>query len=133
VIGGGTAADVVFQPQTFPNENRPNNLVAPLWNDLNPPAGGAIRIGVLTDGVNSWIVVYWGMQAGSGGRLSVARLPALPTATTRRPEQCPAPNEKAAAKVPRRDARTRFVTETWAAEATTRTRSRAAKPEPPTW
>jgi hypothetical protein len=57
VIGGGTGADVVFLPQTFPNANRPNNVVAPLWNDLNPPAGGAIRINVLTDGVDTWIVV----------------------------------------------------------------------------
>jgi subtilisin family serine protease len=60
VIGGGAAEDVVFQPQTFPNVNRPNNLVAPLWNDLNPPAGGAIRIGTLTDGINTWIVIDWG-------------------------------------------------------------------------
>jgi hypothetical protein len=57
VIGGGAAADVVFQPQTFPNVNRPNNVVAPLWNDLNPPGGGAIRIATLTDGVSTWIVI----------------------------------------------------------------------------
>jgi subtilisin family serine protease len=57
VIGGGTASDVVFLPQTFPNPARPNNVVAPLWNDLNPPAGGAIRIATLTDGSNTWIVI----------------------------------------------------------------------------
>ena len=57
VIGGGTAADVTFPPQTFPNAARPNNVVAPLWTDTNVPAGGAIRIGQLTDGTDSWIVV----------------------------------------------------------------------------
>ena len=57
VIGGGTSADVVFLPQTFPNANRPNNVVAPLWNDMNPPAAGAIRIATLTDGVTTWLVV----------------------------------------------------------------------------
>jgi subtilisin family serine protease len=57
VIGGGAAADVVFLPQTFPNVNRPNNVVAPLWNDLNPPGGGAIRIATLTDGTSTWIVI----------------------------------------------------------------------------
>ncbi len=57
VIGGGTASDVVYLPQTFPNPARPNNVVAPLWNDLNPPAGGAIRIATLTDGANTWLVV----------------------------------------------------------------------------
>jgi subtilisin family serine protease len=59
VIGGGVSADVVFSPQTFPNAARPNNVVAPLWNDLNPPAGGTLRIGALTDGVNQWIVIDW--------------------------------------------------------------------------
>jgi hypothetical protein len=59
VIGGGTSADIVFQPQTFPNAARPNNVVAPFWSDLNPAAAGAVRIGTLTDGVSTWIVVDW--------------------------------------------------------------------------
>ena len=41
----------MFTPQTFPNAARPNNVVAPFWTDINPAAGGAIRIGTLTDGV----------------------------------------------------------------------------------
>ena len=60
VIGAGTAADVNFFPQTFPNAARPNNVIAPFWTDLNPAAagGGAIRIGELTDNVgHSWLVV----------------------------------------------------------------------------
>ena len=57
VIGGGDGSDVVFTPQTFPDPERPNNVVAPLWNDLNPGAGGAIRVATLTDGIDTWIVV----------------------------------------------------------------------------
>jgi hypothetical protein len=61
VIGGGTASDVNFFPQTFPNAARPNNVVAPFWTDLNlnPATGGAgaIRIGTLSDGSTTWLVV----------------------------------------------------------------------------
>jgi hypothetical protein len=59
VLGGGTSADIVFTPQTFPNPARPNNVIAPFWSDLNPGAAGAIRVGVLTDGVSNWLVVDW--------------------------------------------------------------------------
>jgi Subtilase family/PA domain/Fibronectin type-III domain len=61
VLGGGDSGDIVFTPQHFPNAARPNNTLAPLWTDLNPSAtgAGAIRIGTLTDGTNTWIVVDW--------------------------------------------------------------------------
>jgi subtilisin family serine protease len=61
VIGGGTGSDLVFTPQHFPNAARPNNVVAPLWSDLNPTAspGGGVRIGTLTDGSTTWLVVDW--------------------------------------------------------------------------
>jgi subtilisin family serine protease len=57
VVGGGSAADATPFPQTFPNAARPNNVVAPLWTDLNPPAGGAIRVATLTGGGFTWLVV----------------------------------------------------------------------------
>jgi hypothetical protein len=57
VMGGGTGADVQFQPEAIPSTTRPNNFVAPFWTDLNPAAGGSIRIGSLTDGTQTWIVV----------------------------------------------------------------------------
>jgi subtilisin family serine protease len=59
VIGGGDTSDVNFFPQTFPNAARPNNVVAPFWTDLNPAAagGGTIRIGTLTDGSTTWVVI----------------------------------------------------------------------------
>jgi subtilisin family serine protease len=61
VLGGGDSGDIVFTPQHFPNVNRPNNVVAPLWTDLNPTAAGAIRVGVLSGGANDgWVVVDWG-------------------------------------------------------------------------
>jgi hypothetical protein len=59
VIGGGGSADLDFVPQTFPDPNAPNNVLAPFWTDLNPGAGGGVRIGVLTDGVDDWMVVDW--------------------------------------------------------------------------
>jgi hypothetical protein len=60
IVGGATAAaDVTPIPQHFPNAARPNNVIAPFWTDLNPPAGGAVRVGELTDGVHRWIVVDW--------------------------------------------------------------------------
>jgi predicted RNA-binding Zn ribbon-like protein len=62
VLGGGTSADVVFTPQHFPNPARPNNVLALMWSDLNPATtggAGSIRIGTLTDGSSTWIVVDW--------------------------------------------------------------------------
>lgn len=59
VVGGGSGPDVQFMGQHFPDPTRPNNVLAPFWTDLNPPAGGALRIATLTDGVNTWIVLDW--------------------------------------------------------------------------
>jgi hypothetical protein len=59
VIGGGGSADLSFIPQTFPDPNAPNNVLAPFWTDLNPGTGGGVRIGILTDGVDDWLVVDW--------------------------------------------------------------------------
>jgi subtilisin family serine protease len=63
VLGGGTSADIKFMPQHFPDPARPNNVIAPWWTDfnLNPATGGAgsIRIGTLTDGSDSWLIVDW--------------------------------------------------------------------------
>jgi subtilisin family serine protease len=60
VVGGGTAEDNnCCDPQTFPNPARPNNVLAPYWTDLNPGSGGAVRIGILSDGVTNWLIVDW--------------------------------------------------------------------------
>ncbi len=68
VIGGATAADVNFFPQTFPNPAKPNNVIAPFWTDLNttggsctpvgtPGSNGVILVNTLSDGSNNWIVI----------------------------------------------------------------------------
>jgi subtilisin family serine protease len=59
IVGGGTSADVQFVNQSLPSAAAPNNVLAPFWTDLNPAAGGAMRISILTDGVRSWIVLEW--------------------------------------------------------------------------
>jgi subtilisin family serine protease len=59
VLGGGTQADVDFINQAMPDATPPNNVIAPFWTDLNPGVAGAMRIGSLTDGVSSWIVLDW--------------------------------------------------------------------------
>lgn len=60
VVGGGTSADVEYQPPaTFPDAATPNNVVAPYWTDLNPADGGALRIATLSDGVNDFLVAEW--------------------------------------------------------------------------
>lgn len=55
---GGSAA-TTYVPQPTPSPSLPNGVLAPFWTDLYPPAGGAIRIGSLTDGTNTWTVVDW--------------------------------------------------------------------------
>jgi len=69
VIGGGAAGDVEYEPPaTFPDAATPNNVIAPFWTDLNPAAGGEIRVGSLTDGVNDYLVVEWtDVPSWSGG------------------------------------------------------------------
>ena len=59
VVGGGAGPDNSINNQNFPNAARPNNTLAGFWTDLNPAAAGTIRIGTLTDGSDTWIVVDW--------------------------------------------------------------------------
>jgi subtilisin family serine protease len=59
VVGGGDSSDLDFVPQVFPDPNRPNNVLAPFWTDLNPAIGGAFRAAFLTDGVDEWLVLDW--------------------------------------------------------------------------
>jgi hypothetical protein len=59
VVGGGKAADVRFINQEFPDPAAPNNVLAPFWTDLNPKAGGELRVGILRAKTNSWLVLDW--------------------------------------------------------------------------
>jgi subtilisin family serine protease len=69
VIGGGQGPDIVFTPTSLPNPARPNNIVAPVWTDLNPAFGGAIRVGILTNtltATNYLIVDYAAVRNYTG-------------------------------------------------------------------
>jgi subtilisin family serine protease len=59
VVGGGAAADVDFVPQTFPDPDRPNNVLAPFWTDLDPTQGGEVRAALASVGGVSYIVLEW--------------------------------------------------------------------------
>jgi uncharacterized repeat protein (TIGR01451 family) len=68
VVGGGTGADVEYINQNLPNSIPPNNVLAPFWTDLNPAFGGAMRVEILTDGVNDWVIFEWEDVANYGDR-----------------------------------------------------------------
>ena len=59
VVGGGDGGDVTFINDPMPLEGAPDNVLAPYWTDLDPGSGGAVRIGLLSAGPFSWIVVEW--------------------------------------------------------------------------
>jgi len=61
LVAGGTngSADIQFDPLPFPSTSRPNGVLAPFWTDLTGQGAPGIFATVLTDGVNSWIVVEW--------------------------------------------------------------------------
>lgn len=61
IVDGGSAADVDFQNQSFPDPAVPNNVLAPFWTDLNPSAGGKLYAAILSDpnSGNAWVVLEW--------------------------------------------------------------------------
>ncbi|MET0734730.1 MAG: S8 family serine peptidase, partial [Microbacterium sp.] len=59
IVGGGTAADVKYEPTAIPDPATPNNFIAPLWTDLNPGAGGTVKVARLTAGADVFTVVEW--------------------------------------------------------------------------
>ncbi|MCP5095307.1 MAG: S8 family serine peptidase [Chloroflexi bacterium] len=61
IMGGGTAEDVSYVNQIFPDTTTPNNIIAPFWTDLNPDAGGNVYASILSDPLSglSWVVFEW--------------------------------------------------------------------------
>jgi subtilisin family serine protease len=59
VVGGCTAEDINFVPQTFPNPARPNNVLAAFWTDLDPSQGGQLRAGTGSVGGVPYIILEW--------------------------------------------------------------------------
>ncbi|MFB9412969.1 S8 family serine peptidase [Dactylosporangium matsuzakiense] len=43
----------------IPDPAKPNNVLAPFWTDLNGTGRNGLYVGVLTDGVDSWVVAEW--------------------------------------------------------------------------
>ncbi len=65
VMGGCTSGDdISVTPQQFPDPAVPNNVIAPLWMDLDLDGGDGVGGGTwyaarLTDGVSHWRVFEW--------------------------------------------------------------------------
>jgi hypothetical protein len=64
VVGGGTAEDNnCCNLPLGASPERPNNILAPFWTDLDGTGTGTgttgVLVNVLTDGVNTWLVVEW--------------------------------------------------------------------------
>jgi len=60
VVGGGTSADNnCCDLPTGASPNPPNNMLAPFWTDMDGTGAPGVLLNVLTDGVNSWLVVEW--------------------------------------------------------------------------
>ncbi len=60
VAGGGTSEDNnCCNLPLGPSAERPNNLLAPFWTDLDGTGAPGIFAATLTDGVDTWLVLEW--------------------------------------------------------------------------
>jgi hypothetical protein len=60
IVGGGTAEDNnCCNLPAGASPERPNNILAPFWTDLDGTADEGIRAATLTDGTDTWIVIEW--------------------------------------------------------------------------
>jgi subtilisin family serine protease len=60
VVGGGTTDDnECCTLPAGPSPNRPNNMLAPFWTDLDGSASDGVFVAKLTGGGDSWIVVEY--------------------------------------------------------------------------
>jgi hypothetical protein len=68
VAGGATSADIDFVPQTLPNPNPPNNVLAPFWTDLDGTDTDGVRVAQLCDTSTNdcWLVVEWQVKLIGG-------------------------------------------------------------------
>jgi subtilase family protein/fibronectin type III domain protein/PA domain-containing protein len=60
IVGGGTSEDNnCCNLPTGADPERPNNILAPFWTDLDGTGAPGIFAATLTDGVNTWLVIEW--------------------------------------------------------------------------
>jgi len=60
VAGGGTAEDnECCTIPTGASPDKPNNILAPFWTDLDGTGAPGVTVGTLSDGVDSWTVIEW--------------------------------------------------------------------------
>ena len=104
VGGSDDASDISFEPQTFPDPTHPNGVLAAYWTDLDGGGAVGIRVGTLTDGVDTWIVVQWnthvyGDSSPAGARSmqvwigTSGRMPRRVRVSPSAPRTSPAPGE----------------------------------------
>ena len=56
---GLSAYELIFLNRDMPDPTAPNDIIAPLWDDLDPSAGGSIYIGTVGTAPNRIFVVSW--------------------------------------------------------------------------
>jgi len=63
LVGGGTAEDNnCCNIPSGPSPAPPNNMLAPFWTDLDGTGADGIRAAILTDGVNTWLIIQYGVN-----------------------------------------------------------------------
>jgi hypothetical protein len=65
VVGGGEGIDNECCQPVIPDTARPNNVLAPLWTDLDGTGAPGLYAGILTSGTDRWLVLEW--QVNSWG------------------------------------------------------------------
>ena len=75
VIPGDNPSVVWPSVADLPDASAPGNIIAPIWTDLNPSAGGEVLINLLCAGPECWIVVEWDSVPNFGdGELNTAQV-----------------------------------------------------------
>jgi hypothetical protein len=60
VAGGGSSEDnECCVIPTGASPDKPNNILAPFWTDLDGSAAPGVSVATLSDGVDTWLVVEW--------------------------------------------------------------------------
>jgi hypothetical protein len=59
ILGGGTAQDIRSEPPSKADDERPNNLLAPYWSDLDGTGEEGVRVSTVDRDQRTWIVVEW--------------------------------------------------------------------------